>query len=462
MDHLSLLKEISLEQSPDAIFWIDQSGKIRYANQTASKRLGYPVKTLLNMHIFDIDPNMLESLWNSHWQYIKKQGASTFESVHQDADGKIFPVEVRVKYVAANGENFNFATASDITDRVEREKKLRNALDEVTVLRKKTEAENEYLKATSEKPSIFQDSLVCERYYSDTLPEMDLVATLDVPVHIMGETGTAKLAIGKYIHLFSPRKDQPFIVLDCLTTPAEIIEYMLFDPPRGKKYWDDPRLAGLLQMANAGTILIHRIDKMPPATQRKLLDYLEKNERPGSTLHKVDVRIITSSSVDLQEMTIAGDFDKQLYEKISVFKLNTIPLRDRKEDISILADYFLKIYATKYGKQFSDISGESLKLLMAYDYKGNLLELENIIERGVLTEEGSILRPGAWLPRAAASHEGRLLTFEEAQRNAIINAVKVSKGRISGPNGAARLLNLNDKTLFSKLERLNIRTEEIN
>ena len=214
-------------------------------------------------------------------------------------------------------------------------------------------------------------------------------------------------------------------------------------------------------MANAGTILIHRIDKMPPGTQDKLLTYLENNEHPGVAQQKVDVRIITSSSVDLQEMTISGDFNKQLYEKISVFKLNTIPLRERKEDIPILADYFLKIYSIKYGKQFSDISGNSLEKLEKYDYRGNLLELENILERGVLIEQGPILRPGAWLPQAVAPGEERLPTFEEAQRNAIVNAVKVSKGRISGPNGAARLLELNDKTLFSKLERLNIKTEEI-
>jgi len=171
----------------------------------------------------------------------------------------------------------------------------------------------------------------------------------------------------------------------------------------------------------------------------------------------VDVRVIAATNRDLQEMVSKGTFREDLYYRLNVFPIHNIPLRERKEDIPLLAQFFLEKYSLKAGKSFKRISKKTIAQLMDYSFPGNIRELENLIERAVIIENGTTLQPGSWM-----TTENRILasksfkTFEDSQREYIIEVLNHTHWRVSGPKGAAKILNMKDKTLFAKMKRLGI------
>lgn len=229
----------------------------------------------------------------------------------------------------------------------------------------------------------------------------ELVATVaptGSTVLLTGESGTGKEVVAKAIHYNSPRKDGPFVAVDCGTIPEALIESELFGHTRGSFTGAVTTEKGLLDLAGGGTVFFDEIGELPASTQAKLLRVIQEKEfRPvgGRSTVKADVRVIAATNRDLQAMVGEGAFREDLFYRLNVFPIKIPPLRERKEDIPALTYYFLKRYSEETGKDVTHISLEAIKRLTAYDWPGNVRELENIIHRAVILSRGKTLKPSA-------------------------------------------------------------------
>src|SRR5690554_5299159 len=217
---------------------------------------------------------------------------------------------------------------------------------------------------------------------------------------------------------------------------------------------------GKFALADGGTIFLDEIGELPVELQPKLLRVLQEgefDELGGTKTIKVDVRIIAATNRDLKEMMRNGLFREDLYYRLNVFPIDNIPLRARKDDIPLLSQFFLEKYSAKAGKSFKRLATKAIESLMNYNFPGNIRELENLIERAVIVENGSTLGPGSWIPtNEISAFKNDFQPFETKQREYIIEVLEYTNWRISGPNGAAAILEMKDKTLFAKMKRLGI------
>jgi two-component system response regulator HydG len=290
------------------------------------------------------------------------------------------------------------------------------------------------------------------------------VAPSVTSILLLGESGTGKEKIAECIHLLSPRKTRPFIKVNCAALPSTLIESELFGHERGAFTGAFDRRVGKFEQASGGTIFLDEIGEMPLETQAKLLRVLQEKEIErigGRETIKTDVRVVAATNRNLEKEIAEGRFRMDLYYRLNVFPITLPPLRDRKEDIPILALHFIHYFSRKIGKKVADISGEALEKMLWYDWPGNIRELENIIERTILLTNGTVvteiilpeMKPSA---RAQMHMDETIRTIEENERLNIIAALKKCGGRISGEGGAAELLNINVSTLNSKIKKLGI------
>ncbi len=222
------------------------------------------------------------------------------------------------------------------------------------------------------------------------------VANTGSTVLITGESGTGKELVAKAIHYNSPRKDQPFIVVDCVTIPETLIESELFGHAKGAFTGATEKKKGLIEMANKGTIFFDEIGNLDISTQAKLLRVLQEREfRPIGEKNpvNVDIRFISATNKDLQAMTKEGTFREDFFYRLNIFPIYIPPLRERKEDIPHLAYHFLQKYNAELNKKVTHITADTMKLLVCHDWPGNIRQLENIIQRSVIMCHGKTLRP---------------------------------------------------------------------
>ena len=291
------------------------------------------------------------------------------------------------------------------------------------------------------------------------------VAPTDLSVLITGESGTGKEVMPQILHAYSARKHGPYIAVNCGAIPEGTIDSELFGHEKGSFTGAHEARKGYFEVANGGTIFLDEVGELPLDAQVKLLRALqEKQITPvgEAKSRKVDVRVIAATNRNLVDECRHGRFREDLFYRLNVFPIHSIPLRERREDIPLLAQHFLEKYAPRAGKDFKRISKKALDGLLQYDFPGNIRELENLIERAVILENGPNLLPGAWLPvsKAGKITGDKLLTFEEMQREHILKALFQTQWRVSGDKGAARILGLKDKTLFAKMQKLGIRKED--
>lgn len=297
----------------------------------------------------------------------------------------------------------------------------------------------------------------------ETLEKIKIVAPADTSVLITGESGTGKELVARCIHKLSLRSERPMVIVDCAALPLSLIETELFGHEKGAFTGAGQRRVGKFEQAHQGTIFLDEVGELSPDAQVKLLRVLQEKEivRIGGDIPvKVDVRIIAATNRQLEKEVAEGRFRLDLYYRLSVFPIELAPLRDRKRDIPMLAGHFLKKYAAKNNAAAEAITELAMQQLMSYDWPGNIRELEHIIERHVLlsTEKdiasfelpSSIVAPQKELP-------GKLKTMDEMERDHILAALKASKGKVSGPGGAAELLGLPAQTLYSRIKRLGIK-----
>ncbi len=291
------------------------------------------------------------------------------------------------------------------------------------------------------------------------------VAPADTTVLITGESGTGKESIANSIRQLSGRKNGPFVKINCSALPPSLIESELFGHEKGSFTGATEKRIGKFEQAHNGTLFLDEIGDMPLEMQAKLLRAIQEKEIErvgGSNSVKVNVRIIAATNCNLEKEVADGRFRLDLYYRLNVFPIQLPPLRERKEDIGLLARHFIAIYSAKIGKNVTEISETALKSLLAYQWPGNIRELENLIERSILLAKTDTIEhiPLPSLDEIKinnTSNEWYFKTIQENEREHIINVLEKCNGRIRGAGGASEILGLPPTTLASRMQKLGIK-----
>ncbi len=296
------------------------------------------------------------------------------------------------------------------------------------------------------------------------MDKVSQVAPFDNTVLIMGETGVGKEGLVKALHQLSNRKSRPFVKVNCAAIPVNLVESELFGHEKGSFTGSVEKRIGKFELANEGTLFLDEIGELPLEVQSKLLRAIQEKEIErvgGRTTIRTDVRIIAATNRNLLQEIADGNFRLDLYYRINVFPITLAPLRERRQDIPALANHFLKIFGHSSGGKEVTISEAAMKQLCAYDWPGNIRELEHLIERHVLLAKRSVIdyfEMPEPLPMArfAPNSGSEMKSFDEMDKEHIISALRKSNGKVAGQGGAGELLKLPPTTLRSKMKRLGI------
>lgn len=298
------------------------------------------------------------------------------------------------------------------------------------------------------------------------------VAPYNTSVLILGESGTGKEKVAQAIHLLSPRKNGPFIKVNCAAIPATLIESELFGHEKGAFTGAIEKRKGKFEMANGGTIFLDEIGELPISMQVKLLRALQEREIEyvgGSAPVKVDVRVLAATNRNLEKEIAEGNFRLDLYYRLNVFPITLPSLRDRKTDLEALALFFAGKFCKEFNKPFNGIADAMMQKMYAYHWPGNIRELENVVEQSVVVNDGKSklqlirsLTIDSGLPGKTPINtlEDVRHVQQQTEREYITSILRKAKGRIRGVNGAAALLNLKPSTLESKMVKLHIKRQD--
>jgi formate hydrogenlyase transcriptional activator len=348
-----------------------------------------------------------------------------------------------------------YATATDIDDR--------------KLAEERTRQENFALREHIDQVFMFEEIVGSSPALKTVLSNIVKVAPTDSTVLITGETGTGKELIARAIHKGSQRAGKPFIAVNCASIPSSLIASELFGHEKGSFTGALQRRQGRFELAHSGTIFLDEIGELPAETQIALLRVLQERQFErvgGSRVIQTDVRIIAATNRDLTAAVASGTFRADLFYRLNVFPMEVPPLRNRKEDIPMLVEYFVKRYAAKARKQITKMDKHTLELCQSYHWPGNIREMQNIVERSViLCATDTFWVDEAWLssqdaPRLKSS--GLLTeTLQSYEKELIEAALSESNGKLAGPNGAAAKLGIPRSTLDFKIKQLNIKKHDL-
>jgi formate hydrogenlyase transcriptional activator len=349
-----------------------------------------------------------------------------------------------------------YVAGTDIEDRKQAEQRLQN--------------ENVALREEIDRASMFEEIVGTSPALRAVLSRVSKVAPTDSTVLITGETGTGKELIARAVHKRSQRSSRPFVGVNCAAIPRDLLASELFGHEKGAFTGALQRRLGRFELAEGGTIFLDEIGELPAETQIALLRVLQEREfeRVGGTGSiRTNVRVIAATNRDLQAAISAGTFRSDLFYRLNVFPIEVPPLRERREDISVLVAYFIDRYARKAGMRIRGINKRSLELLQSYPWPGNIRELQNIIERSVIVCDTEYISVDeSWLSRQPLASEPKGRPEEgrpeisrrlaSREKEMIEAALRESGGRVSGPSGAAVRLGIPGSTLDSKIRSLRI------
>ena len=355
-------------------------------------------------------------------------------------------------------------TTMDVTEQYEARAALETAFAEIKALKDQLFRENIALRDEIDKASMFEEIVGDSPALQAVLSRVAKVAPTDSTVLITGETGTGKELIARAIHKRSPRSSRAFVSVNCAAIPSTLISSELFGHERGAFTGALHRRLGRFELAEGGTIFLDEVSELPPETQVALLRVLQEREfeRLGGTQSiRADLRVIAATNRDLETAIAAGAFRSDLFYRLSVFPIDIPALRERKEYIPTLVEYFIHRYSRKAGKKLRSIEKGTLDLLQMYAWPGNIRELQNIIERSViLCDTDTFSVDPSWLSMESATlARSPLPTGTKSpahEKETIEAALAASAGRVSGPAGAAAQLNMPASTLESKIRSLKI------
>ena len=355
-------------------------------------------------------------------------------------------------------------SVSDVTERKQAQIDRDKALEELTVLKKKLEEENIYLKSEIRDARLFSDMVGTSNALRYVQTRVAQVAPTGASVLIQGETGVGKELVARAIHDDSRGKiGKPFIKVNCAAIPANLVESELFGHEKGAFTDAVQQHKGRFELADKGTLFLDEISELPQDTQAKLLRVLQDGEFErvgGSRTLKSDVRIIAATNKDLNGEVAAGRFRADLFYRLNVYPITVPPLRKRREDIPLLVEHFTSLIAPTIGKQIDKIPKQLMDLLKAYDWPGNVRELRNVVERSIITSPNSTLHVPDDLitgQQLSSPEFGSAISLDEVQRQHIQAILEKTNGKIEGPDGAAAILGLKPSTLRHRMKKLGVK-----
>jgi len=364
-------------------------------------------------------------------------------------------IPMTVRAVKAGAVNFLTKPFDD--------EELLNAIRQCITTRE--EEERLYLESEINAEYNFEEIVGKSKALREVLEQVAIVAPTDSTVLLQGETGTGKELVARAVHNLSSRKDRMFVRMNCAAIPSGLLESELFGHEKGAFTGALMQKKGRFELADGGTLFLDEIGDISMELQPKLLRALQEKEfeRLGSTRTiQVNVRIIAATHRDIAAMIRENKFREDLFYRLNVFPVEIPPLRERREDVPLLVNYFVCKLSRRMGKKIKSIPSEAMEVLTNASWPGNVRELENFIERAVILTEGSELNvPVAEMKNqpnnpVPASRTGSVSTFHDAERQAIIDALKAASGRLAGAGGAAERLGLARTTLQNKMHRLGI------
>ena len=378
------------------------------------------------------------------------------------ADGTEFPAEATLSQFQMGGKTFYTLILRNVDERLEAEQKIRS----LTI-------ETEFLKEELHELQHFGEILGNSPALMHVLRDVQQVAATEATVLITGETGTGKEVIARAIHANSLRRNHPFVKVNCAAIPATLIESEFFGHEQGAFTGATKKREGRFALADGGTIFLDEIGELPLDLQGKLLRVLQEGEfEPvgSSRTQKVNVRVLAATNRDLQKEVGKGAFREDLYYRLNVFPIHLPPLRERGEDVVLLANSFVQHFSQRMGRNVSPLSPEALRRLTAYQWPGNVRELQNVIERAVITAKIGQLNLDRAIPEIEESsaspqpiakeettpHIRTIQELQDIERQNIRLALEQTGWKVSGEQGAAQLLGMNASTLASRIKTLGI------
>ena len=446
------------EFSPDAILVIDEKGKITEANAQVDSFFGYSRAELIGKTVELLIPEKSRQEhpgrrkeYSAHPR-VRAMGAG-LELYARRKDGTEFPVDIMLGPIAGHEGASVLAVIRDLTQKKRDEEALRRG-----------ELERRYLEEELQTDYRFEEIIGESRALKRVLKQVETVAREEATVLLLGETGTGKELIARAIHELSPRRERTFVKLNCSAIPAGLLESELFGHEKGAFTGAISQKIGRLELAHEGTLFLDEIGDLPLELQPKILRALQEREfdRLGGTKTiPVNVRLIAATNRNLAKMVAEHEFRNDLYYRLRVFPIEIPPLRERREDIPVLVNYFVHKHSRRMNRQIATVPPETMEILRQWSWPGNVRELENFMERAVILTQGPILR--APLSELSVSGEAAVQVdpnLENAEREHILRVLKEAKGMIGGSRGAAERLGLKRTTLNSKMKKLGIKRKD--
>ena len=445
--------------------WANVDGSLEYVSPSCERISGYMIQDFIaNPALFkEIIVPEDRDLWDRHYHDSRQElKPREIQFRIQRRDGQIRWIEHNCQPVVDRQDRLQGFRASnrDITSRKQGEINLRRACTEIEQLKNQLEAETAYLQAEIKLEHNFESIVGNSAALKYVLYKVEQVAAADTTVLVLGETGTGKELVARAIHNNSARRVRPLVKVNCTTLPSHLIESELFGHERGAFTGAHTRQLGRFEVADGTSIFLDEIGELPLDLQTKLLRVLEHGEfeRLGSSSTiKVDVRVIAATNRDLEKEVRKARFRQDLFYRLNVFPITVPPLRQRAEDISLLARFFVEKASKRLGKSIEHIPESVVRKLQDYSWPGNVRELENVIERAVINSCGPKLRLADDLA-GPASHQmpPPLKSLQETEKDHILRVLQSTNWRIDGAKGAAFILDMNPSTLRSRMRKLRI------
>jgi PAS domain S-box-containing protein len=451
-----------IASASDGIVSYEEDGTLLVFNPAAERILRCPAEQALGTPV---------------WRFATEEGAAivgrAFERLRADPNLLIFAGEADgVRALRADGTTFvqeASLSRAEIDGRpvytvifrdVEERRSSGLALDALRL-------QNAYLREELERIYPFEEIVGRSPTLGRVLEDVARVAGTDASVLIRGETGTGKELVARAIHAQSRRRDRALVKVNCTALPPGLVESELFGHEKGAFTGASERRVGRFELASGGTIFLDEVGEIPLEVQAKLLRVLQERELErvgGEETIRVDVRVIAATNRDLEKGVAEGTFREDLFYRLNVFPIAVPSLRERADDIPLLAQYFTTRAAAKLGKRITGIAPETLARMAAYPWPGNVRELENVIERAAILAPGPVLEIapetlGGAAPRSARAEPREAppdASLAEVERAHIAAVLRSTGGKVDGPDGAARLLGLRPSTLRSRLKKLGI------
>ena len=439
---------------PQTIVVLDPSGDPLYANQAVLEYTGLTMQEVLSSEFRArmFHPEDVEKVREERQAAYARGLPFEIEQRTRRKDGQYRWFLIRLNpFRDEQGRLVRwYATGTDIDDRKRAEDRTRN--------------ENVALREDIVRSSMFEEIVGSSEPLRRVLVQVSKVAPTDSTVLVLGETGTGKELIARAIHNRSKRSNRAFIRVNCAAIPQSLIASELFGHEKGSFTGATQRRLGRFESADGGTIFLDEVGDLPPETQVALLRVLQEREfeRVGGTQSvSVDVRVIAATNRDLTSAVAEGRFRQDLFYRLNVFPIRLPALRERISDISLLVGYLIDRYAKKLGKKIRNIDKKTIELFHAYDWPGNIRELQNVVERAVILSEGeTFFVDETWLthvtPKLAATTAPLVADLVEHEREILEAALRESEGVVGGPTGAAVKLGIPRQTLESKIRKLGI------